>query len=136
MRRRSRKRTARVFLAGLLAITACTTPRPAPAPLPSAAEAPVPVPAMRVALPETPARSGVVYRLGLKSDLTDLSIGSAGTLWIVTSGDRAGPIARGDTVTVLGHLDAAHRVSEEVGRQFRLIAEATAIRSGRSVERS
>ncbi|MET0619385.1 MAG: SpoIID/LytB domain-containing protein [Thermoanaerobaculia bacterium] len=89
MRRRSRKRTARLFLAGLLAITACTTPRPAPAPLPSAAEAPVPVPAMRVALPETPARSGVLYRLGLKSDLTDLSIGTAGTLWIVTSGDRA-----------------------------------------------
>ena len=44
---------------------------------------------MRVAPPETPARSGVLYRLGLKSDLTDLSIGSAGTLWIVTSGDRA-----------------------------------------------
>ena len=89
MRRRSRKRAARTLLAGLLAVTACTSPRPAPAPLPSAAEAPVPVPALRVALPETPARSGVLYRIGLKSDLTDVSIGSAGTLWIVTSGDRA-----------------------------------------------
>jgi predicted short-subunit dehydrogenase-like oxidoreductase (DUF2520 family) len=38
-----------------------------------------------------------------------------------------GPIARGDTETVVGHLVAAHQVSEAVGRQFRLLAEATAI---------
>ncbi len=42
-----------------------------------------------------------------------------------------GPIARGDIETVLGHLAAARDVSEEVGRQFRLIAEATTIRAGR-----
>jgi predicted short-subunit dehydrogenase-like oxidoreductase (DUF2520 family) len=42
-----------------------------------------------------------------------------------------GPIARGDIETVVGHLEAAHRVSSHVGRQFRLIAEATAIRAGR-----
>jgi stage II sporulation protein D len=85
-------RAARVLLVGapfLLAASCTTAPPPAPAPLPSAAEAPVPVPALRVAPPETPARSGVLYRLGLRSDLTELSIGSAGTLWIVTSGDRA-----------------------------------------------
>ncbi len=38
-----------------------------------------------------------------------------------------GPIARGDTETVVGHLVAAHEVSEALGRQFRLLAEATAI---------
>ncbi|HEY6635706.1 MAG TPA: DUF2520 domain-containing protein, partial [Acidimicrobiia bacterium] len=42
-----------------------------------------------------------------------------------------GPIARGDIETVIGHLTAAHEVSEHVGRQFRLIAEATTIRAGR-----
>jgi predicted short-subunit dehydrogenase-like oxidoreductase (DUF2520 family) len=42
-----------------------------------------------------------------------------------------GPIARGDIETVIGHLTAAHQVSEYVGRQFRLMAEATAIRAGR-----
>jgi len=46
-----------------------------------------------------------------------------------------GPIARGDLETVIGHLTAAHQVSPEVGEQFRLIAEATAIRAGRSEER-
>lgn len=45
-----------------------------------------------------------------------------------------GPIARGDTHTVRGHLEVASQVSEEVGRQFRLMAEATAIRAGRSDE--
>lgn len=42
-----------------------------------------------------------------------------------------GPIARGDIETVIGHLTAAQEVSEYVGRQFRLMAEATAIRAGR-----
>ncbi len=42
-----------------------------------------------------------------------------------------GPIARGDIETVIGHLTAAHEVSEYVGRQFRLMAEATTIRAGR-----
>ncbi len=42
-----------------------------------------------------------------------------------------GPIARGDVDTVIGHLEAAHAVSEHVGRQFRLMAEATTLRAGR-----
>ena len=42
-----------------------------------------------------------------------------------------GPIARGDVDTVIGHLIAARDVSREVGDQFRLMAEATAIRAGR-----
>lgn len=42
-----------------------------------------------------------------------------------------GPIARGDIETVIGHLTAAHQVSEQVGRQFRLMAEATTLRAGR-----
>ena len=42
-----------------------------------------------------------------------------------------GPIARGDIETVIGHLTVARDVSEDVGRQFKLMAEATAIRAGR-----
>ena len=42
-----------------------------------------------------------------------------------------GPIARGDVTTVLGQLEAAGRVSQSVGEQYRLMAEATAIRAGR-----
>jgi predicted short-subunit dehydrogenase-like oxidoreductase (DUF2520 family) len=45
-----------------------------------------------------------------------------------------GPIARGDTATVVGQLEAARRVSEDVGDQYRLMAEATAIRAGRREE--
>jgi predicted short-subunit dehydrogenase-like oxidoreductase (DUF2520 family) len=42
-----------------------------------------------------------------------------------------GPIARGDVSTVVGQLEAARHVSEEVGEQYRLMAEATAIRADR-----
>lgn len=42
-----------------------------------------------------------------------------------------GPIARGDVDTVIGHLTAANEVSESVGTQFRLLAEATSVRAGR-----
>lgn len=42
-----------------------------------------------------------------------------------------GPIARGDSATVAGQLFAADGVSEEVGEQYRLMAEATAVRAGR-----
>lgn len=42
-----------------------------------------------------------------------------------------GPIARGDIETVIGHLTVARDVSEDVGRQFTLMAEATTIRAGR-----
>ncbi|HEY1252420.1 MAG TPA: SpoIID/LytB domain-containing protein [Thermoanaerobaculia bacterium] len=69
---------------------ACTTTTPPPpAPLPSAETAPVPVPPVRVAPPAVPAPSGSVFRVGLKSDLTEVTLGTAGTMWIVASGDRA-----------------------------------------------
>jgi predicted short-subunit dehydrogenase-like oxidoreductase (DUF2520 family) len=42
-----------------------------------------------------------------------------------------GPIARGDISTVMGQLAAAGQVSDAVGEQYRLMAEATAIRAGR-----
>ena len=47
-----------------------------------------------------------------------------------------GPIARGDTDTVIGHLTAANDVSDRVGRQFRLMAEATTLRAGREEDLS
>lgn len=90
MSRRSSRAAARLLLTLLPAAAACTsTPKPSPAPLPSPVEAPLPVPALRVAVPEVAARSGVLYRLGLKSDLTEFTTGSGGTLWVVASGDRA-----------------------------------------------
>jgi predicted short-subunit dehydrogenase-like oxidoreductase (DUF2520 family) len=42
-----------------------------------------------------------------------------------------GPIARGDINTVTGQLAAADGVAADVGEQYRLLAEATAIRAGR-----
>lgn len=51
------------------------------------------------------------------------AVGDASTL--------TGPIARGDRATVVGQLKAASGVSADVGDQYRLIAEATAIRAGR-----
>ena len=42
-----------------------------------------------------------------------------------------GPIVRGDVDTVIGHLTAAHEVSDSVGQQFHLMVEATAVRAGR-----
>lgn len=47
------------------------------------------------------------------------------------AGSLTGPIARGDVETVVGHLTAAREVSDALGEQFRLLAEATAIRAGR-----
>lgn len=44
-----------------------------------------------------------------------------------------GPIARADWETVAGQLKAADRVGPEVSRQFRLMAEATAIAAGREL---
>lgn len=41
-----------------------------------------------------------------------------------------GPIARGDVATVRGQLRAAQSVSPRLGREFRLLAEATALRAG------
>ncbi len=49
----------------------------------------MPVPALPVAPPSIPAPSGTVFRVGLKSDLTEVTLGTAGTMWIVASGDRA-----------------------------------------------
>lgn len=71
---------------------ACATPAPKPPPLLPATpetQAPLPIPAVRVAPPVAAAPSGVLYRVGLKSDLTEFVAGSAGTVWVVVSGDRA-----------------------------------------------
>ncbi|HYK43159.1 MAG TPA: SpoIID/LytB domain-containing protein [Thermoanaerobaculia bacterium] len=40
-------------------------------------------------MPAEPAASGVLFRVGLKSDLTELSFGPPGRRWIVSSGGRA-----------------------------------------------
>lgn len=49
----------------------------------------MPVPALRVSPPTVTSSSGLIYRVGLKSDLTEVSLGTAGTMWIVAAGDRA-----------------------------------------------
>jgi stage II sporulation protein D len=81
----------RFALASAILLTAaCATQAPpTPTPLPSAEAAPVPVPAVPVAPPAIPSPSGTVFRVGLKSDLTEVVLGTAGTMWIVASGDRA-----------------------------------------------
>jgi len=76
----------------------CATPAPKPPPaLPSTPEAPLPIPPVRVAPPVAEAPSGTLYRVGLKSDLTEFVAGAAATVWVVASGDRAelvqGPLA-------------------------------------------
>ena len=57
----------------------------------------MPLPAVHVAAPTVDTRSGVLYRVGLKSDLTELVLGGPGTVWIVAAGERAelvqGPLA-------------------------------------------
>jgi stage II sporulation protein D len=92
--RRLRDLPARLALAALPFAAACATaPAPAPSPPPPApaapAEKPVPVPVVKLTPPEPVARSGVLYRVGLKSDLVEFSAGAAGTLWIVASGGKA-----------------------------------------------
>ena len=89
-RRNLRRRVALSSVLLLLLAVACATQAPQqPAPLPSAEKAPVPVPALQVAPPSIPAPSGTVFRVGLKSDLTEVTLGTAGTMWIVASGDHA-----------------------------------------------
>ena len=71
---------------------ACRRPKPVrPGAAPAPVEAPVPAPARarRGAGARRSHARASLYRVGLKSDLTEFSIGSAGTLWIVASGDRA-----------------------------------------------
>jgi len=58
------------------------TPRPAPAPAGARPSGSLPVPA-------EPAPSGVLFRVGLKSDLTELAFGPPGRRWIVSAGGRA-----------------------------------------------
>jgi stage II sporulation protein D len=88
---------ARLALAALPWAAACATLAPAPKPsLPSATQAGSTLVAVRVTPPAATAASGVLFRVGLKSDLTEFVCGSAGTVWILSSGDRAdlvqGPI--------------------------------------------
>ncbi|HEX5695367.1 MAG TPA: Rossmann-like and DUF2520 domain-containing protein [Acidimicrobiia bacterium] len=45
-----------------------------------------------------------------------------------------GPVARGDVATVSGQLAAARETSDDIGDQYRLMAEATAIRAGRRAD--
>ena len=73
----------------ILCCAGCKTAAPPAPPLPSATEAPVPLPAMRVAPPLPASSSGVLLRIGLKSDLTEFVDAARGTIWIVSSGDAA-----------------------------------------------
>lgn len=104
MRQRARARAGRLLLLALPGLAACSTvptPSPTPAPRPQAvspAAGPVsvPLPSLRAPVPELAAPSGVAYRVGLRSDLTELALGAPGGVWIVASGPRAqlleGPI--------------------------------------------
>lgn len=87
----------RFGLAPAVLAVACAAPAPKPPPsLPTTPETPLPIPTVSVAPPQPAAPSGVLYRVGLKSDLTEFVAGTAGTVWVVVSGQRAelvqGPI--------------------------------------------
>ena len=66
--------------------------------------------------------------LGVTRPLVERAVSN---LYEAGPGSLTGPIARGDVSTVIGQLEAARRVSETVGDQYRLMAEATAILAGR-----
>lgn len=73
----------------VLASACATPPAKPPAALPASPETPLPIPPVRVAPPAAEAPSGVLYRLGLKSDAAEFTYGTSGTVWVVVSGDRA-----------------------------------------------
>ncbi len=89
MKARTSSPLARLALLGLPWALSCATPAPPPPALPSPVEAPLPIPAMHVAPPAPVAPSGVLYRVGMKSDLTEFVAGTAGTVWVVASAARA-----------------------------------------------
>lgn len=84
----------------------------------------------------------VVEALGVAADLLEAAGVEPGVIEPLTrrvvenvfevgpSAALTGPIARGDLETVAGQQEAAAGVSAKLGRQFRLLAEATAIRAG------
>ena len=80
-------------LASLAALCACAILRPAPAPPPASTEAPskpAPTPpapegGKLAPAPADAAPSGVLFRLGLKSELTEFVFGLTGQPWIVAS---------------------------------------------------
>lgn len=126
---------------GLQAGCASGPPAKTPGPQPVASAAPAAVPSERrsrrgapppVPVPTLTARSGVLYRVGLKSDLPELSYGAAGEPWIVVSAGRAelvrGPIVfRPEPVSAVGGrftVQAAAFSQEEPAR--RLLAKLSA----------
>ncbi|HEY1435314.1 MAG TPA: hypothetical protein VGG65_08050, partial [Thermoanaerobaculia bacterium] len=81
MSRRFRRGLVRLSFALAALAAACATPAPAPpAALPATPETPLPIPAVRVTPPVAAAPSGVLYRVGLKSDLAEFVAGTAGTM--------------------------------------------------------
>ena len=99
----------------------------------------MPVPALPVAPPTLPSTSGTVFRVGLKSDLTELTLGTAGTMWIVAAGDRAelvqGPLAvrpvggaeRGPAFAIqagaFSQEDPARRLADRLGSANQVAAQ-------------
>jgi stage II sporulation protein D len=120
---------------GLQAGCASGPPAKNPGPQPVASGAPAAAPSERrsrrgapppIPVPTLTARSGVLYRVGLKSDLAELSYGSAGEPWIVVSAGRAelvrGPIVfRSEAVSAVGGrftVQAAAFSQEEPARRL------------------
>jgi stage II sporulation protein D len=124
------------ILAALVALCSCVTPAPAPPPSPEAtapppaptpisreepAAQPAPTPAPAVSAPVDRAPSGVLYRLGLRSDLTEFALGLTGQPWVVASG--------GKTETIRGPLvlrpdSTSARASADGGPGFQVQAGA------------
>jgi stage II sporulation protein D len=87
---RRRRILGPLTFAAVAVAAACATPAPqAPPALPTTPETPLPIPSVSVAVPAASAPSGVLYRVGLKSDLPEFVLGTAGTVWVVVAGDGA-----------------------------------------------
>ena len=86
----SRRVLRRLLCAASAVAAACAPPAPqTPPTLPTTPETPLPIPSVTVAVPAASAPSGVLYRVGLKSDLPEFVLGTAGTVWVVVAGERA-----------------------------------------------
>jgi stage II sporulation protein D len=87
---RPRRVLRRLLYAAAATAAACASPAPqTPPALPTTPETPLPIPSVTVAVPAASAPSAVLYRVGLKSDLPEFVLGTAGTVWVVVAGGRA-----------------------------------------------
>jgi stage II sporulation protein D len=120
----ARRVLRRLSFAAAAIAAACATPAPqAPPALPTTPETPLPIPPVTVAVPAASAPSGVLYRVGLKSDLPEFVLGTAATVWVVVAGDRA-ELVQGPVTLRPGTAAAPGNAAPPPGASFQIQAGA------------